>query len=169
MTGAKYDEALARLREATRHQHGLELGEDVRDAMNAFFWSAAVEDGQAPELTCGPIVETFLRWARTVETAPEVETGENDEADDPEPDEETISGLQLLGRALVAHLARAGPPAAARRNQADPTPIRADRTSFLYRRRGEKLQWAGMNCVIAGRRFMSTAPEQLAAGCRMNS
>lgn len=143
MTGAKYDEALARLRGATRHQRGLESGEDVRDAMNAFFRSAAdapdtaalaatdvlvncdfptgagylavwlgaaVEDGQDPELTCGPIVETFLRWALTVETSPEVEAGENDEADypeDPEPDEETISGLQLLGQALVAHLARA--------------------------------------------------------------
>lgn len=76
----------------------------------AIWLGAGVENGQDPELTCGPIVETFLRWSRTVETAPEAEAGEDNEADDPEapePDEETISGLQLLGQALVAHLARA--------------------------------------------------------------
>lgn len=73
----------------------------------ALWLGAAVEGGRDPELSCRPIVETFLRWSRTVETAPEPGGDDEDFEDDPEPDEETIAGLQKLGQSLVAHLSRA--------------------------------------------------------------
>jgi hypothetical protein len=77
----------------------------------AVWLGSAVEDGLDPKYTCRPIVDTFLRWSRTVETAPHNdEAGEDEDddyIDDPEPDEETIAGLKFLGQALVAHLARA--------------------------------------------------------------
>jgi hypothetical protein len=33
----------------------------------AIWLGAAVERGEDPERTCHPIIETFLRWSRTVE------------------------------------------------------------------------------------------------------
>lgn len=70
---------------------------------------AGVEDGRAPERTGRQIVQTFLRWSGSLETPPEEEDDHEDEdreLDFPEPDEEVVAGLQLLGQALVAHLVR---------------------------------------------------------------
>jgi hypothetical protein len=72
----------------------------------AVWLGAGVENGADPQLTVRPIIDTFLKWSRTVETAPEPGEGE-DVLDTPEPAPETIDGLQFLGRALVAHVARA--------------------------------------------------------------
>ena len=70
---------------------------------------AGVEDGQDPERTGRPIVHTFLKWSQSVETPPVAEDdgeAEEEDQDFPEPDEEVVAGLKLLGQALVAHLAR---------------------------------------------------------------
>jgi hypothetical protein len=77
----------------------------------AVWLGAGVERGRNAEPTCAPVLETFLKWSMTVETPPEREESEADEdlAADvaaPDPDPETIAGLQLLGQSLVAHLAR---------------------------------------------------------------
>jgi hypothetical protein len=78
----------------------------------AVWIGASVEDGADPEATCEPILETFLKWSQTLETPPEDDEGEDEGGEDeesvvPEPDAETVLGLQFLGQALVAHLARA--------------------------------------------------------------
>ncbi len=129
------DDYFAALKDAAQRQHGPELSENLRNAINAIVdlpddnyaektakilevvkdaasptgsgflavWlGAGVEQGKDPELTLQPILDTFLKWGETIATAPE-----ESEEDDPEPDEETIFGMQLLGQALVAHLSRA--------------------------------------------------------------
>jgi hypothetical protein len=74
----------------------------------AIWLGSGVEQGKYdPEITAAPIVETFLKWSRTIETAPEADESDDAAApEEPEPDSETITGLQFLGQALVAHLAR---------------------------------------------------------------
>jgi hypothetical protein len=62
---------------------------------------AAVERGAAPEATCRPIIDTFLKWSRTIETYPDGHNGTQ-----PEPDPEALAGLQLLGQAIISHVAR---------------------------------------------------------------
>ena len=145
MADKSFDEALTALLEVAGRQRGMTPSADLRQALNALaqhpgrdaakvaqalpgvsspsgagilaVWlGAGVEGGRDPELTCRPIVETFLRWSRTVETPPvedEDEDGEFGEETDeqggddyPGLDEETAAGLQLLGQALVAHLSR---------------------------------------------------------------
>jgi hypothetical protein len=69
----------------------------------AVWLGAGAEDGAAPEATCRPIIDTFLKWGRTVETLPD--TDDVDPHPIPQPDAETIAGLQLLGQAIVAHVA----------------------------------------------------------------
>ena len=66
----------------------------------ATWLGARVEGGNEPEPTCAPVLETFLRWSRSIETV----SGDAGE-DDPEPDPRTIDGLEYLGSALVTHLA----------------------------------------------------------------
>jgi hypothetical protein len=134
-------EKFAALKEAADRQRGFELSKDLHDAMSgladlpevdvtqiadmlketssptgagflAVWLGAGVERGKDAELTCGPVLETFLKWSRTVETSPESDKSETDEdpavddASATEPDPEAIAGLQLLGQSLVAHLAR---------------------------------------------------------------
>jgi hypothetical protein len=61
-----------------------------------------VERGGEPGETCRPIIDTFLKWSRTIETSP----NGNDDIVRPAPDAGVLTGLQLLGQAIVAHVAR---------------------------------------------------------------
>jgi hypothetical protein len=87
---------------------------DLDSAIGAGFigvWlGAGVEDGRDPELTGRQIARTFLKWSRGIETPPLADDDEEEEDEEdldfPEPDEEIVAGLKLLGQALVAHLAR---------------------------------------------------------------
>jgi hypothetical protein len=65
---------------------------------------ANVENGATPEPSCRPIIDTFMKWSRTIETS--TDGGDTERGSVPEPNAETISGLQLLGQALVPHVAR---------------------------------------------------------------
>jgi hypothetical protein len=65
---------------------------------------AGVESGAAPDLTCRQIIDTFMKWSRTVETLNDSDDAGGQSA--PEPEVETIAGLQLMGQGLVAHIAR---------------------------------------------------------------
>jgi hypothetical protein len=65
---------------------------------------ASVENGATPEPTCRPIIDTFMKWSRTVETISDDCDAETELTD--QPDAETIDGLQLLGQALIAHVTR---------------------------------------------------------------
>ena len=67
----------------------------------ACWLGARVEQGAAPEPTLQPVLQTFLRWSRTIETA------EDEDEEDPDPEQETLDGLQYLGQALVSHIAHA--------------------------------------------------------------
>jgi hypothetical protein len=72
---------------------------------------AGVENGATPEPSCQPVIDTFMKWSRTVETLTDGSDAETDGSDaetasTPRPDAETINGLQLLGQALVAHIGR---------------------------------------------------------------
>jgi hypothetical protein len=58
-----------------------------------------VENGAAPEPSCQSVIDTFMKWSRTVEIPPDGKDAEG-------PAAETIAGLQLLGQALVAHIGR---------------------------------------------------------------
>src|SRR5688572_21772477 len=62
----------------------------------AVWLGSGVEQGKYdPEITATPIVETFLKWSRTIETAPESDESDDASArDEPEPDGETVTGLQ---------------------------------------------------------------------------
>jgi hypothetical protein len=139
MSSSIFTEEFAALEAAAERQNGLVLSNDLHNAMSALsdlpqvdvkqiaailaecssptgagflaVWlGAGVERGKDADLTCQPILETFLKWSGTVETPPEREDAEADDdppgEDAPEPDPETIAGLQLLGQSLVAHLAR---------------------------------------------------------------
>ena len=67
-----------------------------------FVWlGAAVENGFDPEDTAIPLLETFLKWTRTVQTA-----SEGSEAEDPPVEKNTLIGLERMGQGLVAHLSR---------------------------------------------------------------
>jgi len=65
---------------------------------------AGVENDAGPEPSCQPIIDTFMKWSRTVKTLTDGSDAET--ASTPQPDAETINGLQLLGQALVAHVGR---------------------------------------------------------------
>ncbi len=69
----------------------------------AIWLGGSVEAGADPGLSCRHLLETFLKWSRTIATA---DGDADDDIEDPAPDAETITGLELLGQALVAHLAR---------------------------------------------------------------
>jgi hypothetical protein len=133
---AQFNDAVAALFKAAEHQRGLQVDQKLQKAMQAcgrltdeeavmvaraledvasptgagclaVWLGAGVEAGRAPEVTCRPILETFLKWSRIVEAPPVTDDPEDYEDEHyPEPDEETMNGLQLLGRALVAHLSR---------------------------------------------------------------
>lgn len=62
---------------------------------------ASVENGIEPEPTIQPVLQTMLRWTRTMVTQ------DDEEQEDPDPDEEVVTGTELLGQSLVAHIARA--------------------------------------------------------------
>lgn len=65
----------------------------------AVWFGSGVENGAAPDATMLPILRTMIRWTQQIMTAPD-----DSERDDPEPDEEVVTGVQFLGQALVAHL-----------------------------------------------------------------
>jgi hypothetical protein len=67
----------------------------------AVWFGSGVEGGAPPDTTMVPVLRTMIRWTQQIMTAPE-----DSERDDPEPDEEILSGIQFLGQALVAHLGR---------------------------------------------------------------
>jgi hypothetical protein len=64
---------------------------------------ASVEIGATSELSWRPITDTFMKWSQTVETPTD---GKDAVGSAPQPAAETIAGLQMLGQALVAHIAR---------------------------------------------------------------
>src|SRR5262245_7129722 len=140
MTQSSFSEAFEAVKQAAERQRVQEWSGDLRNALAQFsklpdcdpvavadalsgisspagagclaVWlGACVENGRDPDQTCRQIVETFLKWSRTVETLPEEEEAETEddqaeERHEPTPDPETIVGMQFLGQALVAHLAR---------------------------------------------------------------
>ena len=55
---------------------------------------AGVEAGVPAERSCAAIVETFLRWSRTIQ----------DEAGDDEANQETLAGLRHMASSVVSHL-----------------------------------------------------------------
>ncbi len=59
----------------------------------AVWYGAGVEHGAKPSDSFAAVLQTFLRWSRTISS---------DETQ--APSDETIAGLQLLGQSLVAHL-----------------------------------------------------------------
>jgi hypothetical protein len=130
-----FSRKLSALTTAARRQRGLKLGSDLHRALNdiaglsdvddaaiadliaevdsptgagfmAVWLGAGVEGGRDPERTCRPIAEAFLKWSRTIDTGPAGAAADGADGDLRQPDEETTAGLQLLGQALVAHLAR---------------------------------------------------------------
>jgi hypothetical protein len=81
----------------------VEAGSATGAGFLAVWLGAGVERGRDPERTGRPIADAFVKWSRTIDRGPEADAAHGDLQ---EPDEETIAGLQLLGQALVAHLAR---------------------------------------------------------------
>lgn len=135
MAGATHGSEFQALIGAAERQHGAAPSVALRDALNAYarlpagerpdnlgrlaaalpdvnspsgagylaIWlGAGVEAGDDPEPAIGPLLDTFMKWSRTLRTA-----SDDTAADEPEPDEDTILGLRLLGQSLVAHLSRA--------------------------------------------------------------
>lgn len=111
MTTLNSAEKFAALKDAAERQRGLELSNDLHNAMSgladlpevdvtqianilgatsspagagflAVWLGAGVERGKDAGLTCAPILETFLQWSRKIATPPE--RGESD-ADEEEP------------------------------------------------------------------------------------
>jgi hypothetical protein len=134
--GTDFSQKISALGTAARHQRGLEPTSDLRRALNdlagladiddaaiadllaelgsptgagflAVWLGARVEGGGDPDRTCRTIVETLLKWSRTIKTGPDGAAEGDSRGDLPLSGEETIAGMQLLGMALVAHLARA--------------------------------------------------------------
>jgi hypothetical protein len=70
----------------------------------AVWFGSGVENGADPDATTIPILRTMIQWTQKIITAPE-----DSEKDDPEPDEEILTGVQFLGQALVAHLGHSRP------------------------------------------------------------
>lgn len=125
---------LSAIKTAAERQRGTTFGQDLIEALNdvaapdvddiaianlivdiasptgaglvAVWLGAGVEGGRDPDRTGRPIAEAFLKWSRTIATGPDDAAANDADRDGPQPDEETIAGLQLLGQALVAHLAR---------------------------------------------------------------
>ncbi len=77
-----------------------DLDEPIGAGMLAVWLGAVVEDGAEPAETTPPLLDAMLRWVARIETAGD------DDGPDPEPDSAIVSGVQLLGQALVAHIAR---------------------------------------------------------------
>jgi hypothetical protein len=129
-----FSEKLSALRTAAQRQRGLRLSSDLRHALNdiaglsdiddaaiarliadldspagagflAVWLGARVEIGGDPDRTGRPIAEAFLKWSRTIETGP-ADAADDGRGDLRRPDSGTVTGLQLLGQALVTHLAR---------------------------------------------------------------
>jgi hypothetical protein len=84
----------------------VDVGSPTGAGLVAVWLGAGVEGGRDPDRTGRPIAEAFLKWSRTIATGPDDAAANDVDRDSPQPDEETIAGLQLLGQALVAHLAR---------------------------------------------------------------
>lgn len=94
------------------HDHALALRLKIADSMSEIespagagllgIWlGASVENGMDPEPTIQPLLQTMLRWTRSMVTL------DDDEKEDPDPDEEVVTGTELLGQSLVAHISRA--------------------------------------------------------------
>jgi len=85
-----------------------ELSSPTGAGFLAVWLGARVEGGRDPDRTGRPIAEAFLKWSRTIGTRTDHEAdGDGGAVDNPhQGDDETIAGMQLLGQALVAHLAR---------------------------------------------------------------
>ncbi len=81
---------------------------DIRSCTGAGFlavwFGAAAENGAEPESAGRDILETMLKWSRTVETPPDQDSDEAIE--DEEIDPEINCGLEMLGQGLVAHVSR---------------------------------------------------------------
>ncbi|MCA8995854.1 MAG: hypothetical protein KDA80_02685 [Planctomycetaceae bacterium] len=131
---AELNETVFRVLEAASQQRGSGFSDDLREALNqlaalenvsearlavasrlpaidsatgagaiAVWLGAGVESGASPEPTTVPILQAMVRWCHALEL-PE---GTEDEAVEEEPpslDAEILEGLEMLGRAAVAHL-----------------------------------------------------------------
>lgn len=106
------------------HDHALALRLKIADSMSkidspagagllAIWLGASVENGIDPEPTIQPVLQTMLRWTRSMVTL------DDDEQEDPEPDDEVVTGTELLGQSLVAHISCA--PSVRKQLQDEPT------------------------------------------------
>ncbi|MCC9600895.1 hypothetical protein LOC67_09980 [Stieleria sp. JC731] len=83
----------------------------------AVYFGAAVESGADPDVTGPSIVNAMLRFASSVDVPGDDACDDDDEDFDPA----TVTGLELLGQGLVAHVSRS--PNMLQRLSHDPTTI----------------------------------------------
>lgn len=109
--GPELQEALAALVEAPPESRGAavlalalaipRIESPTGAGLIAVWFGASVEGGLDPGPSTGPILEALLKCSQRIET-------DDDGEPTADPDEALLDGMELLGQALVAHLARAG-------------------------------------------------------------
>jgi len=77
------------------------IGSPTGAGFLAVWLGAAVERGRDPALTASGVCHALMKWSRTLRAG-----DDEDEAPEPVGEEETLVGLEFLGQAAVAHLAR---------------------------------------------------------------